>query len=269
MPMRHWILETMVWALLTGPALCWAAHSDSPPTVKAEDLRRQLAKSADIVMIDTRAPSLYAAFRIEGSLNAPPFALKTKTHLKSKAIVLVDQCLKYCRLLELREQLLASGFSSVRILNGGLTAWTPRQSGSVLSGVGRHLLQSALHCTRLQVHLIDLRSAKAFAQRPLNSSSRNIPVDRQNADWRSRAVAAMEAVLDPTAGRNPAEPIVLIDENGALARIMTAQTKKQRPFTFYLSGGARQWFLTEDNPRKEVWITEGGVSGGGCPSCRP
>lgn len=84
------------------------------------------------VLVDVRDAQDFNNFRIPGSINIPVFALKTKTFLKTKPIVLINKGYNYSRLEQECRRLRDAGFKRVSILNGGLEYW--RQKKAPLEG---------------------------------------------------------------------------------------------------------------------------------------
>lgn len=97
----------------------------------AEWVLRSSRKKNETVLIDVRSREEFERIRIPGSMNVPLFAIKTKTFLKPKPLVLVNEGYSYAPLERACEHLRESGFR-VWILTGGLNSW--RQEGGPLEG---------------------------------------------------------------------------------------------------------------------------------------
>jgi len=89
-------------------------------------LRRQRAKE-DITLIDVRDHSVFEKCHIEGSLNVPLYAVRTKKFLKSTILVLINEGFRYTKMAEQCKRLREAGFM-VWMLEGGLNAW--REAGA-------------------------------------------------------------------------------------------------------------------------------------------
>lgn len=100
--------------------------------IRAAELATDKARS-DQVVVDLRAPHLFAQARLPRSVNQEAFALKTRTQWKNRPIVLVDEGCAPADLLAEVAALRAAGFREVRALEGGLAAWV--RNGGVLEGV--------------------------------------------------------------------------------------------------------------------------------------
>lgn len=83
-------------------------------------------------MVDVRDAQAFQTYHIAGSLNLPDYTLKTKTFLKAKPLVLVNEGYHYRGLEALCQELRTAGFAQVAILDGGLNAW--RQTVAPLAG---------------------------------------------------------------------------------------------------------------------------------------
>ncbi|RKZ82282.1 MAG: hypothetical protein DRR19_20955 [Candidatus Parabeggiatoa sp. nov. 1] len=74
-------------------------------------------------LIDLRARQAFQRYRIPGSLNMPAHTLKTKTFLKSRNLILVNEGHNHKTLETLCLNLREAGFSNVSVLHGGLNQW--------------------------------------------------------------------------------------------------------------------------------------------------
>lgn len=88
-------------------------------------LQKHKAKE-DILFVDVRNPQEFKKFHIPGSMNIPLFALKTKVHLKSKPLVLINEGRSYKDLIAEGATLSRGGFT-VSILDGGLRQWQQKK----------------------------------------------------------------------------------------------------------------------------------------------
>lgn len=99
--------------------------------VPAERLLKMMHENKESVLVDVRQKSDFDRFRIPGSLNIPLHAIKTKTYLKSKVLILVNEGYRYNQLEQECRHLKQAGFN-VRILKGGLYSW--KQKGGIVEG---------------------------------------------------------------------------------------------------------------------------------------
>jgi len=76
-----------------------------------ESVLRKLKKKQEIVLIDVRNREEFEKFRIPGSINIPLFAIKTKTFLKRKPLVLINEGESYRPLEQECKRLRDTGFT--------------------------------------------------------------------------------------------------------------------------------------------------------------
>jgi len=107
-------------------------NRDPAFAISVESVLRKLKKKEEIALIDVRNREEFEKIRIPGSINISLFAIKTKTFLKHKPLVLINEGYHHGPLEQECKRLRASGFTAVRILNGGLNAW--REKGATLNG---------------------------------------------------------------------------------------------------------------------------------------
>jgi rhodanese-related sulfurtransferase len=82
-------------------------------------------------LVDVREKGQFEAVNIPGSINIPLFAVKTKTFLKAKPLILVNEGYAYEPMERVCAHLRNNGFKAW-ILDGGLAAW--KQKGGALRG---------------------------------------------------------------------------------------------------------------------------------------
>jgi rhodanese-related sulfurtransferase len=100
--------------------------------ISVETVLRKLNKKNDVILIDIRNRKEFEKFRIPGSINIPLFAIKTKTFLKHKTLVLINEGYNYGPLEQECKGLRGSGFTAAWVLNGGLNDW--REKGAPIDG---------------------------------------------------------------------------------------------------------------------------------------
>ena len=124
--------------------------------ISTKSVLRKLKEKQEVILVDVRASKEFERFRIPGSVNIPLFAIKTKTFLKPKSLVLINEGQSHMQLEPEGEVLAKSGFT-VSILNGGLYQW--KREGGPLEG-------------------------DVFAQRELNKiSPQTFSVEQTQGNW--------------------------------------------------------------------------------------
>ena len=93
-------------------------------------VKKFASKSKKLIKVDIRPLEQFEKYHITGSINLNPFELKGKNYLKAKQLVIIDSGYRFDQLENLVEDLKSKGFKSVKILDGGITAWT-RYGGRV------------------------------------------------------------------------------------------------------------------------------------------
>ena len=254
----------LTYALVLAGSVCQAGLENS--LITAAEVKGEMGKGG-LTLIDVR-PSLYFDdYHIPGSINMQPFVIKTRRFLKNKKIVLVDRAVSFCRPLEIRQQLLAKGFKQVLVLKGGLTAWNKDTVNSSLSTLQKHFLQGLLKCDWIKPSIIDLRKEDAFKKRNI-SGSVNLPYETRDKKQIARFLDEAAKTVDNRAGREPLHPIILVDSSGRTgAALVSAFKKNQRPFTYFLEGGTREWYLEADYQPSQESTRPGKAPLKGCPSC--
>jgi len=137
---RHWPILTVVCLICLTPTL-WADNLPTDPKQGSRTISPALAasvpaamaglKAKSIFLIDIRLPAEFEQYRIPGSLNIAPHAVKAKAFLKSKPIVLVNEGFALSQLAAACDALNQAGFKPT-ILAGGLLAW--KEKGGPLIG---------------------------------------------------------------------------------------------------------------------------------------
>jgi rhodanese-related sulfurtransferase len=97
----------------------------SPATIDVNELRRMRAEDPAVHVLDVRTPGEFETGHIEGAYNVPLDLLGE--HVRDLAaldhkVVLV--CQSGARATKALEQLVAAGKSNLRLLQGGMNAWT-------------------------------------------------------------------------------------------------------------------------------------------------
>jgi len=109
-----------------------ASAKDCLSTRMSIDSVKQMSRGErEFILIDVRSAKEFELFRIPGSINIPLFAIKTKTILKAKPLVMINEGHRYRQLLEECDALSNFGFT-VSVVEGGLYQW--KEKGGPLEG---------------------------------------------------------------------------------------------------------------------------------------
>jgi len=87
----------------------------------ASEVKKKIAKN--FVIIDVRDQTVYQNGHIAGSLNIPLYQVKTKSYLKNKRVILVNEGYDRKSLVLACRQLRQSGFKNIYVLKDGLPGW--------------------------------------------------------------------------------------------------------------------------------------------------
>jgi rhodanese-related sulfurtransferase len=99
--------------------------------ISVEMVEQRSRENHEIILVDVRKASEFERFRIPGSIHIPLFAVKTKSFLKPRPLVLINEGYSYSKLERECARLRESGFRAL-VLNGGLYYW--KQKGMPLMG---------------------------------------------------------------------------------------------------------------------------------------
>lgn len=250
---------------------------DAGMAVSVENVLGKKVAKRDVLLVDVRDEAEFERFSIPGSINVPLFALKTKTFLKSRPLVLIDKGYSYRQLEEECKKLRAAGFSA-SILNGGLNRW--RLKGARI--VGDPFAQNELNKVPSQVFhaekeyencvVVDVSQPATSDGAYLIPQALRVPFDKDPA----RFIPELKAAI----GKQIKEPllfVIICDEKGENYGILEQAFQKHgMENVYYLQGGlqaykgfARQqaaiWKGLNNKAGKKV------ISAGGplpkCPTC--
>lgn len=119
--------------------------SISPDRVDPDALRRQIAGSDPVTLIDVRSPAEFETAHIPGAVNVPLNLLEDHTEAlaarlpeASENIVLV--CQSGVRAGQAKQRLAGAGVASARVLDGGIVAYT-KAGGDVERGQARWAIE--------------------------------------------------------------------------------------------------------------------------------
>ncbi len=197
-----------------------------------------LQKDTSLVLIDVRDEPVFKRLHIPDSLNMPPFAIKSKTFLKAKHLVLLNEGHSYRRVGWLCHELREAGFSKVSILKGGLNAW--RQYVGQLEGdalAERRLNRMTPAEFYQEKHALPWRIAKISGgkqgQKKVLATSMVIPRDAGSLAIR-KAFQALVAEEDLAS-----RPFILVaSEHGEnYEKVEHALRDSDLVHVFYLDGG--------------------------------
>ena len=239
-----------------------ARIQDAGLVVSAQSLIPRVKNGEKITLIDVRSASEYKALHIPGALNIPLHFIKTKPFLKSSPVVLVDQGLSFHRLSPACRELRKKGFD-VRILDGGMNAWS-RREGPMVGEPVRQMEYGRISPADFFIekddakHIVcDVSTTRSPASVQLMPYAVHLPL----AGSPDRRVAELEKFRSAHA-RNGEATLILVDEKGdEYPNVRSIFNRAGYKNIFYLTGGtnaykkyieglARSWL-----PQKERMVT--------------
>lgn len=209
--------------------------------VTFDALREEMReKSGDIVLVDVRGSADFASARIQGSMNIPLFALRSKSFLQARRIALVDMGYGNETLERACRELKQAGFGSVRILYGGLNAWHRR--GGALEGDAGAIAGLSLMAPRdfftarkyddwIVVALGEHEKSSALKHFFPECVARPFPVDSSDLADRVRALISTRA--------GPVSVLMIDSDGQSYARLRNRLDAIENANVFYLAGGLR------------------------------
>lgn len=200
-------------------------------------LLQQSDEKQDFLLVDVRKKSDFEKLSIPGSINIPLFAVKTKTFLKSKSLVLVDEGYHYRKLERECENLRKLGFK-VWHLNGGLYLWS-RNGGSlkgdVFAGKDLNRIPAPTFLEEKDyAHwvVIDISPADDSDNPPLFPGAVSLPYSNGSKRFLRRFKEALA-----TFGQNPSLTVIIVDENEEQYDRIERLLEEADYSIFFLKGG--------------------------------
>jgi rhodanese-related sulfurtransferase len=170
------------------------------------------------VVVDVRPATIFADATIAGALNIPANLLKTKTFLRDKPLLLLNDGADYAQLESVCQQLQAIGFANTRVIYGGLQSWW--SAGRELTGKATDFSRldavtpAVYHANKAYRHwlIVDVsatRVSKRIESLPVGWAFYKDPAAQQK--WLEK-LAALLALHSKRLGSPPL--VLLIDEDG-------------------------------------------------------
>ncbi len=183
--------------------------------VTVETILMKRKQKENIIIIDVRNKSKFKKVRIPGSMNIPLFALKTKTFLKNKSVVLINKGYRHSQLEKECMRLRDAGFSNVSIMFGGLQYWNKK--GGLIEGDifsqrelnkinPRDFFEERKFNNQIVVNISGKMNEEATTLIPQSIS---IPYQEQGKDF----IPKLKMVLHKKGG-NPLRLVLICNRNG-------------------------------------------------------
>jgi rhodanese-related sulfurtransferase len=193
-----------------------------------------LGQAQKAVVIDTRSAERFARMHIPCSLNLPAFAVKSRTDLHERPLVLVDEGYAPGLLLEQVAGLRRLGFRQVVVLDGGLATWI-RQGRAVEGAESTPLAVTSLSVSDF------MRTRRSVEWRALEMKSQ-MPGVRPlefavEVDRLEDLTEVLPVLGQIAAGRQAPRILLVAPDQATCARIEARFGAKSLAPIFYLTGG--------------------------------
>jgi rhodanese-related sulfurtransferase len=255
LPLILWLSTGLLFSFFSS-----AARADSGALyMPTESVLSMMKSKQDIVFIDARDRDAYDKFRIPGSIHIPLYALKTKTFLRDRSLVLVADGYPNTAIEPICKALRDAGFTKTSILSGGLRSWIQKKGpveGDAFAAreVNRvppkHFFANKGSPDWLVVAVS--RSAAELSQ-ALIPGAVHLPWEGDPRKF----CAALKASMEQKAG-SPLLSVLVCDERGDnYESIERAVQQEELKKVFYLKGGLEAYraFLQQQallgQPRRE------------------
>lgn len=198
--------------------------------ISVTELKKQTDKD-NFVVVDVRNADEFEALQIPGSINITERYLLTKTFLKNKKVILVNEGFAISALQSLSERMKKSGFKSIRVLRGGLNAW--QHEGEKLEG--NVLNQTIINQILPKQFYPELNYSDVVV---LDVSSLNGKLARKEISRQLKS----RLIKQTGSKRNDRLRIVITSKQGdGYETVRQAIENLNWPYVFYLQGGTQAY----------------------------
>lgn len=174
-----------------------------------EDLAKDSQKTTTF-LVDTRTASDFVNYHIDGAMNMSVTALRNKTFLRDKPVVLMSNGKADRELYAECKRLKSNGFKQVKVLRGGMLSWLT--SGQSVIGIAPNIAQltrltpSELWMeSQFESNLVLVSSSQSILQKHLDGSVQlsddnpktiNKAIDQRRKQSKSGPFSAVVLVVD-------------------------------------------------------------------------
>lgn len=233
-----------------------APKKRNPSMLSSADWALRCSKKNEILLIDVRGHEEFERIRIPGSMNVPLFAIKTKTFLKPKPLVLVNEGYSYAPLERACKDLRECGFK-VSILTGGLNSW--KQAGGPLEG--DPFAQRELNRMPVRVFfeernyeewvVVDASESPIPDSRHLIPEGIHIPFSHNRRDF----ISGLRSASAEDKSKSPVSFLIFNEAGGQYEEIEAAAQEAKLKNVFFLRGGL-QGYKTFLQRQALIWQAE-------------
>jgi rhodanese-related sulfurtransferase len=208
---------------------------DPSLAISVEAVLYKLKRNQKLTLVDVRSKKDFERLHIPGSINIPPYAVKTKTFLRSAPVVLVNEGFRYAELENECRRLAERGFA-MSILDGGLPAWK-RQGGQL---AGDLFALDEMKAVSPQIFfrekdyentvVVDISPMRSETSTKLISYASHFPV----FDNSERSMPELRKLIKKN---KPFQSILLFNESGEQYEKAEKMMNRMGIELFYLQGG--------------------------------
>lgn len=203
---------------------CWLGVSDF----------MQIRHDRRVQLVDVRGRADFDQMRLPQSIHVPLYALKTRTFLRNKHVVLVGNGYGPSRLIKACEELKRQGFAQVSILEASVYPVLKRMEGEMATQDFIPTLSASEFLTRVdwpERLFVELRKEGAA---PVTESDPRIEADLV-IDWENRehVLSQLKSIAH--------KPLLIMDEDGGLYSEMHGlAVEANLSDVLFLRGGKRE-----------------------------
>jgi rhodanese-related sulfurtransferase len=116
-----------------GPAAKDRAQAGLPREVTVEEVKARRDNGDDFDLLDVRSPEEWIVSHIDGAILIPVGELPARLRELDSAREIIVHCKTGTRSAKAMAILLGAGFTNVKLMRGGITAWTQRIDRTLVS----------------------------------------------------------------------------------------------------------------------------------------
>ncbi len=218
--------------LLLSSSSCSRISAKNSLFVSTQKIAQMNKEYKKYLPVDIRDRANFAKIYAPGSINVNPAFLVSRNFLRTKNVILIYRDIKKPAAIFLKEEAMSKGFRSVRVLEGGITAWIEAGNETQgLSGIRKELYQ----VDPGELYLTYENDPGSFAILPMNDREHKVKSfaktrilqDEENGEKSTATIKGLGEELK-TARKQTSLPLVVIDADGTMKKKILLATKSQK-----------------------------------------